>query len=194
MAMARPPRNSRIAELARRLNQYQTTVRGLTGQERLLESARLPALSGTHRAIVARLRTQSPRQADSLEQAMADIDDKKRRTYVGPAGEAREVMRAAIQLFAPDEEVRRQTWFRGVKQGDQVNPTQAERLRYAVQQRGGDYRHATESVDTIDEKIGRLGRNVYQRASSAFHAENQRQEVRKLAGWVFAVLDEVLPE
>jgi hypothetical protein len=194
MAMARPPTNSGVGELARRLNQFQTRVRGITGQERSLEAASLPALSGTHRAIVSRLRTQSPRLADSLEQVMADIADKKRRTYVGPAGEAREVMRAAIQLFAPDEDVRRQSWFKGVEQGDHVNPTQGERLRYAVQQRGGDYRHATESVDTIDEKIGRLGRNVYQRASSAFHSENQRQEVRKLAGWVFAVLDEVLPE
>ena len=193
--MAPPPRNSGLAELARRLNEYQTRVRGLTGQQQgVPESTGLPALSGTHRAIVTRLRAQSARLADSLEQAMADIDDKNRRTYVGAAGEAREVMRAAIQSLAPEDEVRQQSWFVGVKQGDKVNATQAERLRYAVQRRGGDYRHATESVDTIDERIGRLGRNVYQRASSSFHAENQRQEVRKLASWIFAVLDEVLPE
>lgn len=103
-------------------------------------------------------------------------------------------MRATIQLFAPDDEIRTQPWFKGVKQGDHINPTQAERLRYAVQRRGGDERHAADAVDMIDERIGRLGRAVYQRASASFHATNQRQEVRKLIGWVFAVLDEVLPE
>jgi hypothetical protein len=103
-------------------------------------------------------------------------------------------MRATIQLFAPDDEVRGQSWFKGSQQGNQVNPTQTERLRYAVQRRGGDQGQAADAVDMIDERIGRLGRNVYQRASASFHATNQRQEVRKLIGWVFAVLDEVLPE
>jgi hypothetical protein len=128
------------------------------------------------------------------KQALTDLNDGSRLTYVGPAGEAREVLRATIQLFAPDEEIRKQSWFEGIKQGNQTNPSQAERLRYVVQVRGGDHRHAAEAADMIDARIGRLGRNVYQRASAALHADNQRQEVRKLVGWVFAVLDEVLPE
>jgi hypothetical protein len=132
--------------------------------------------------------------ADSLEQALRDLNDGTRLTYVGPAGEAREVMRGAIQLFADDDAIKRQSWFEGVKQGNQTNPSQAERLRYVVQLRGGDERQAADAVDMIDARIGRLGRNVYQRASAALHADNQRQEVRKLTGWVFAVLDEVLPE
>ena len=182
-------------DLLRRLGEFQRRVRQLSAPRRIeaVVPARAP-LSGPHADIMARLRRQSLELADSLEQALTDLNDGSRLTYVGPAGEAREVMRATIQLFAPDEEIKKQPWFEGVKQGNQTNPSQAERLRFVVQSRGGDHRQAAEAVDMIDARIGRLGRNVYQRASAALHADNQRQEVRKLIGWVFAVLDEVLPE
>ena len=182
-------------DLLRRLVEFQRRVRQLSAPRRIeaVVPARAP-LSGPHADIMARLRRQSLELADSLEQALTDLNDGSRLTYVGPAGEAREVMRATIQLFAPDEEIKKQPWFEGVKQGNQTNPSQAERLRFVVQSRGGDHRQAAEAVDMIDARIGRLGRNVYQRASAALHADNQRQEVRKLIGWVFAVLDEVLPE
>jgi hypothetical protein len=194
--MTRPPRNDGLAELARRLREYQLRVRDIGSRKQAIagDVGTLAPLSGSQQAIVLRLRQHAPRLADSLEQAVADVADSKRRTYVGAAGEAREVMRATIQLFSSDADVREQPWYRGTQQGKQTNPSQSERLRYAVQQRGGDYRQTSETVDTIDERIGRLGRSVYQRASSAFHAENQRQEARKLINWVFAVIDEVLPE
>jgi hypothetical protein len=131
--------------------------------------------------------------AQSLEQVLTDLGDPERLTYVGPAGEAREVLRASIQLLAPDHDVRQQPWFVGVKQGRVVNPTQAERTRYAAQQRGRDFHEAEGASEIIDERIGRLGRSVYQRASAAFHAENQKREVRVLVGYVFALLDDVLP-
>jgi hypothetical protein len=140
------------------------------------------------------LRQHSLPLAHSLEQALTDINDGTRLTYIGPAGEAREVMRAAIQLFSSDEKIREQPWYVGTKQGSATNPTQAERLRYVVQLRGGDLSQVADAVDMVDERIARLGRRVYQRASAALHAETQRREVRKLTGWVFAVLDEVLPE
>src|SRR2546426_3824816 len=88
------------AELFRRLREFQLRV-GPPPTLRVNDSvgsARVP-LSGNQAAVVARLRDQSPQLADSLEQALADLHDATRLTYVGPAGEAREVMRAAIQLF-----------------------------------------------------------------------------------------------
>jgi len=141
-----------------------------------------------------RLRSVSTHLADGLQQSMEDLSDQTRLTYVGPAGEAREVLRGCIQLLAPDGEVRKQPWFIGVQQGKRLNPTQAERTRYAVQQRGRDHGHAIESTEMIDERVGRLGRMVYQQASAALHARNQRREVRVLIGYVFALLDDVLPE
>ncbi len=194
--MARSPRSDGAgADRFRRLREFQERVRKLSPPEVAATAAeRVQFLGGSHGEILTRLRQQSPSLSDSLVQALTDLHDPNRLTYVGPAGEAREVMRAAIQIFAPDEAIRRQPWFEGVKQGSKTNPSQSERLRYAVQRSGGDHRQAEDAVDMIDERIGRLGRNVYQRASAAFHAKNQRQEVRKLTGWVFVVLDEILPE
>jgi predicted pPIWI-associating nuclease len=103
-------------------------------------------------------------------------------------------MRAAVQLLAPDEEIRKQAWFKGVTQGNKQNPTQAERIRYAVQQQGGDKDQAGKTNELIDQLIGEIGRQTYSVGSSAVHAGTVRAKVRKLTGWVFMILDEVLPE
>jgi hypothetical protein len=151
-------------------------------------------LSGREADILARLRRNSPALADSMEQALTDLNDHSRLSYVGPAGEVREVMRAAVQQFAPDDEVKMQTWYVGIEQGGKRNPSQAERTRYAVQLRGGAKDQVKGFDDLIDELVGQIGRQTYTTGSAAFHAGTQREKVRKLTGWVFALLDEVLPE
>ncbi len=151
-------------------------------------------LSGRDAHIIARLRRHSEPLADSLEQVLKDLNDHTRLSYVGPAGEIREVLRATVQLFAPDDEVRAQSWFVGYAVGNKVNPTQAERVRYAVQMRGGS-RDQVNGMDVlIDQQVGQIGRQTYNTGSSAFHAGTIQANVRKLTGWVFAMLDEVLPE
>jgi hypothetical protein len=132
--------------------------------------------------------------ADSLEQALQDLNDHTRLSYVGPAGEIREVMRAAVQALAPDDEVSRQDWYQGTEQGTKRNPTQAERIRYAVQRRGGSKDQARGTEELIDQLVGQIGRQTYSTGSSALHAGTLQTKVRKLTGWVFAVLDEILPE
>lgn len=182
-------------DLLRRLNEFQVRVRQV-GTNRASEIA-VPArgpLSGMHAAILTRLRSSSPPLADSMEQALTDLNDQTRISYVGPAGELREVLRATVQVFAPDEEVRKQRWFVGIEQGDKRNPSQAERMRYAVQVRGGDEGHVTEAQDLIDKLVGQVARQTYTLGSKAFHAGTEQARVRKLAGWIFALLDEVLPE
>jgi hypothetical protein len=194
--MAQPTPPERLEpDLLRRLREFQAQVRRLPNPR--LGDAVVPArgpLSGEHTAILVRLRRLSAKLADGLEQALLDLNDGTRLTYVGPAGEAREVLRAAVQLLAPDEEIRKQSWFQGIKQGNKLNPSQAERTRYAVQRRRGSYEQAFEVSELIDERIGRLSRLVYQRASAAFHTTDQQQEVRRLVGYVFVLLDEVLPD
>lgn len=183
------------AEYLRRLKEFQVRVRSAP-THRLLETvvpARAP-LSGGQAAVMERLRRLSTNLADSLEQALRDMNDSTRLTYVGPAGEVREVMRAAIHVLAPDDAVKEEPWFVGVKQGSHFNPSQAERIRYSVQKRGGNYHEAVVASDLIDERIGRLGRLVYQRASAALHVERAQREVQKLTGYVFAVLDDVIPD
>jgi hypothetical protein len=139
--------------------------------------------------LVTRLRSLSPELADSYEQVQADLQDGARMTFLGTAGEIREVMRATIHLLSPDEEVAAQEWFVG---DDNGRPTQAERIRFVVQSKSGAD-SAIEAAEIIDTKVGRFGRQLYQRASKSFHAGTQRDEVGRIATWVDAVLNEILP-
>ena len=180
-------------DLLRRLREFQGQVRQ---PARPIAEGVVPArgpLSGREASILARLRKLSGPLADSMEQALRDMNDHTRLSYLGPAGEVREVMRAAVQHLAPDNEVRRQPWFNGIPQGGKINPSQAERTRYAVQQRRGS-REQIEDVDAlIDQLVGQIGRRTYTIGSGKFHAGAEQTDVLKLAGWIWAVLDEVLP-
>jgi hypothetical protein len=193
--MARPTSSETPdPDLLRRLREFQVRVRRAapTRGVRIVVPARGP-LSGIHAGVLDRLQRHSKPLADSLEQALTDLNDDSRLSYVGPAGEIREVLRATVQLFAPDDEVRTQTWFQGIPQGDKLNPSQSERLRYAVQVRGGDREQVRGVEELIDQLISEIGRRTYSTGSAAFHAGTQQTKVRRLAGWVFAALDEVLP-
>jgi Predicted pPIWI-associating nuclease len=176
----------------RRLKEFQMQVRQPARRVEPVVLARGP-LSGRDAAILARLRRQSGPLADSLEQALRDLNDSNRLSYVGPAGEVREVMRATVQHVAPDDEVRKQPWYVGIEQGGKRNPSQAERTRYAAQKRGGSKDQVQEVDALIDGLVGQIGRKTYAVGSGAFHAGTDREAVWKLTRWVFAVLDEVLP-
>jgi hypothetical protein len=171
-------------------------VRDSTRSTKPLDRVAVPArgpLSAREISILGRLTKLSRPLADSLEQALRDLNDSGRLSYVGPAGEVREVMRATIQSLAPDADVRAQPWFMGNRQGDKVNPTQSERTRYAVQMRRGNPDQIKDLDELVDALIGKIGRETYASGSKAFHAGTAQDDVWKLTGWVFSVLDEVLP-
>jgi hypothetical protein len=42
--------------------------------------------------------------------------------------------------------------------------------------------------------VGRIGRETYKAGSKAFHTGVVRKDVEKLAGWVFMILGEILPD
>ncbi|WP_159104647.1 hypothetical protein [Plantactinospora sp. BB1] len=180
-------------DLLRRLGEFQMRVRQYRRKVDPVVPARGP-LSGRDAEILERLRRHSPALADSLEQSLRDLNDHTRLSYIGPAGEAREVMRAAVQMLAPEDEVRKQAWYVGIEQGSKRNPSQAERIRYAVQRRGGNKDQVKGVDELIDQLVGQIGRQTYSAGSSALHAGTVKAKVRKLLGWVFAILDEVLPE
>ncbi len=180
-------------DLVRRLREFQVRVRQPTRRVKAVVPARGP-LSGRDASILARLASHSPPLASSLEQALKDLNDHTRLSFVGPAAEVREVMRATIQLFAPDDEVRQQPWYVGIEQGGKRNPSQAEKTRYAVHRRGGKDDQVRGIDDLIDQLVAQIGRQTYSVSSNAVHVGTIQANVRKLTGWVFAVLDEVLPE
>jgi Predicted pPIWI-associating nuclease len=146
--------------------------------------------SAARGALEARLDQLSPDLGASYRQVHSDIADTTRSTYLGPAGELREVMRGAIQVLAPDQDVQAQTWY----VGNQGRPTQAERIRYIVQERSaGGEATPIEAADIVETKVGRLGRTLYSRASRALHAGTQRDELDRIVAYVEAVLNEILP-
>src|ERR1700704_4525262 len=134
--MARQQSDALDPDLLRRLKEFQVQVRQPARRVEAVVPSRGP-LSSRESAILSRLRRESAPLADSMEQALRDLNDHSRLSYVGPAGEVREVLRAAVQLMAPDLEIRKQPWYVGIEQGGKRNPSQAERTRYAVQQQRG---------------------------------------------------------
>lgn len=193
LTMARPTPNEGLdPDRLRRLREFQVQVRQPPRRVEAVVPARGP-LSAREAAILVRLRRQSGSLADSMEQALRDMNDPGRLSYMGPAGEVREVMRAAVQLMAPDEAVRKQPWYVGIEQGKKRNPSQAERTRYAVQRRRGSREQVQVMDELIDELVGKVSRTTYSVGSSALHAGADQEAVWKLTGWVWAVLDEVLP-
>jgi Predicted pPIWI-associating nuclease len=152
-------------------------------------NAAAPSASAVRGTLTERLQRLSPDLAASYRQVHADLADTTRDTFLGPAGEIREVMRAAIHLLAPDEDVQAQEWYVGYE----GRPTQAERIRYIVQQRSEGEASPVEAAEIVDTKVGRLGRVLYSRASRAFHVGTQRDELNRITTYVEAVLNEILP-
>jgi len=145
--------------------------------------------SGARATIAERLELISPDLAASYRQVHADLAQPLRSTYLGPAGEIREVMRAAIHLLAPDEDVAAQEWY----EGHNGRPTQTERVRFILEQRNQSEQSPGEAAEIVEQKVAQLGRRLYGRASAAFHAGTQRDEVDRIIVWVEAVLNEILP-
>lgn len=139
--------------------------------------------------IVAKLDSIDAKLATSFSQALLDLADPDRLTFMGPAGEIREVMRAVVHKLAPDDKVKTEPWFAGDKDG---KPTQAERIRYAAQG-SATWETARDSAEAIEQRVGALGRRLYGRASKAFHSGTERQEVNAILGYVRAVLADILP-
>lgn len=142
--------------------------------------------------VARRLALVSEQVADSYRQASTDLADESRSTYVGPAGELREVLRSTIDALAPPaDEIATEAWYKG----HNGRPTQAEKIRAIL----GDQDRATQpakSLDVIDEAIGAVGRATYNRASASLHVarKSAREEVTRIKMWVDVVLSEVLPD
>jgi hypothetical protein len=77
------------------------------------------------------------------------------------------------------DDVRAEPWY----VGHEGRPTQAERIRYIVQQHSGTGEQApTEAAELVETRVGRFGRMLYSRTSGAFHAGTQREEIDRVVG------------
>jgi integrase len=145
--------------------------------------------SSVNSVLLRRLEAISPQLAASYTQVHLDLADEARVSFLGPAGEIREVMRGAMTHLAPDDDVRAHSWY----VGHEGRPTQVERIRHILESRPAAAGTATHAAEIADEKTAKLGRALYGRASRALHAGTQREEVVKIVFNVEAVLIEILP-
>lgn len=169
-----------------------TTHRTFEHRSKLQETAprtSVPLPPAVDRLLLHRLEALQPELAASYSQVHIDLADDARLSFLGPAGEIREVMRAVIHELSPDDDVRARSWY----VGHEDRPTQAERIRHILESRSETETSATNTAGIVEEKVATFGRDLYRRASRALHTGAQREELRKIVRWVEAVLIEILP-
>jgi len=132
--------------------------------------------------------TISPALAYSYEQVKRDIMDSNRVSWAGTAHEVREIIANLLRLLAPDDDVKRQLWFK--QDPTTKGITQVQRARYILRmknQGSGIVEVVEQNVNLLDERISELVRSTYGRASTAAHTYKSLGEVKLILGY-FEVL------
>ena len=129
--------------------------------------------------------------AASYLQIHLDLADDSRQSYKGTANELRETLRAALELLAPDGDVKRQPWYQN--DAKKTHPTHRERARYALERRGasGSLDLQSQAIVTIEEGVAQLARELYTSASAAAHVGQEREAIRRLLGYLNPLLSDL---
>jgi Predicted pPIWI-associating nuclease len=117
-------------------------------------------------------------------QVHKDLADESRISWRGTANELREVLRELLEMLAPDETVMKMPWFK--QEPNTQGPTQAQRARYALEQRATQNHRASaaqETANLVEESVSRLVRKTYQRANNAAHTSQDKDEVKRILGY-----------
>lgn len=131
-------------------------------------------------AIRAALERVSPELARSYDQILEDIADRSRKSWAGTAHEIRETLAALLRYMASDEEVQAQAWY--IQNSNTNGPTQKQRVRYILETQSPSSKRANvvKEVSVLEDRIGRLVRATYARASDAAHRFKGRREVIRI--------------
>jgi hypothetical protein len=156
-----------------------------------------PSRSVDAERIVERLEEFSPAIADSYRQVLSDLEDANRISFRGTANDLREILREVVDGLAPDEDVRRASWYVPTdSEGQRKNrPTMADRTRFAIEAqrtRRGNARQVSTTVERVDDLLGAIVRSTYDRASAAVHSGRARTEVQGQLRYLNAILLELL--
>ena len=155
--------------------------------------------------ILARLRNLDEALEQGYRQVLEDGESTHRVSYKGTANELREVLRGVLNKLAPKELVEKTDWHkksRGqakTKEERERGPTrvtQVEQVRYILKERNKGSKEvssAEETMERVEEILGRLTRAVYGRASDASHRSKDRSEIIAALRYLDALLLELLP-
>jgi len=156
-------------------------------------SAVTAAPSDTESRIIGALDRLVPSAALSYRQALADLSNRGRLSFRGPANELREALREVIDELAPDEDVMAVKGFQ--LEPDQTKPIRKQKVRYILRSQGvsGSARGAPEkSVEVIEELVTSLATSTYDRSNVAAHVASARKDVMQLKMYLDGVLAELL--
>ena len=125
-------------------------------------------------------------------QVCTDIESTNRLTWSGTAHAIREIVVWMLRILAPDDDVVQQIWY--VKVPDTHGPTHAQRVRYILEQKNADgSQHSMmKELDLVDERVTRLVRSTYSRASNAAHRSRDLGGVRTILRYFEAFTADLL--
>ena len=144
--------------------------------------------------LMATLDSLIPSAAQSYRQGLHDLDNRESRfSYRGTASEFREALRETLDTLAPDEDVKKQQWFK--QEPNCSGPTMKQKVRFILVSRGKNRTQrlaAEKSVEVIETLCGEVARAVYDRASLSTHVQTTKGEVVQMKRYLDAVLFDVL--
>ena len=139
--------------------------------------------------VAERLRTIAPELAAGYEQIHRDLQETGRLSFRGTANEVREILREVLARLAPDSEVAARPWYRSVD--GRSGPTHQQRARYILERRGAEQSKrevAERALSVVEEGVAKLCRDIYSRSATASHTSQDQEEIRRLLGYLDAVV------
>jgi hypothetical protein len=135
-----------------------------------------------------------PSAAQSYRQGVKDLNSTEERfSHRGTAAELRECLRETLDLLAPDEKVKEESWFK--LEPNCSGPTMKQKVRFVLSYRGKNKTQrslAEKSVGLIESLCGEITRAIYDRASVSTHIQTTKQEVAQMKRYLDAVLFDLL--
>jgi hypothetical protein len=161
----------------------------------------LPQMSSFdyHDGVANKLEAMAPSLRDSYEQVISDLSSNTRKSYKGSANELRELLREVLYRLAPDDAIRKQSWFKSAHPNDatSIKITYAERTKHILRLKGKGEAF-TEPVETyteaVEDRLGRVVRSTYNRASASAHTHQAKEEIQAQLRYMNALFLELLPE
>lgn len=195
---------SQLHELSRKKPSKQKCIELLTEAKRLLVALEGAAIvhastrgSGSRSAIderiISTLQQLCPAAGAAYAQGIKDLESVERVSWRGPATELRESLRETLDSQAPDKEVEVAPWYKP-EQGQQ-RPTMRQKVKYIFKNRdmnSSQVAHVEGVVQSVEDMVGGITRNVYTRSSVSTHTPTSRDEVLRVHAWVRLTLCELL--
>ncbi len=192
----------RCAQGRTTVSKYRALVRdALTEVNRLertiLGSSSQPVPSSRHESresrIIETLKRVIPSAAVAYDQALNDLRDPSRGSWYGTIAELRQALWETLNKLAPDEEVKKTSWFQPDR--EQKKPTMAQKVVFILRSRNqaeSQIKPAKQAGQSVEEYVGSLFRAVYDRASAGVHTAPERNEAVRVKGWATEILTEIL--